>query len=115
MEPIGLTLDVKPFERTNMYTKCNEPATHRWRSASARRGARTTPTGYTFADPLFGSACLFPSCCNYGLVGASPETCSGSPATTSPTVPSVDDKITDASAQTGDARFQCWADLDTYC
>jgi len=28
-------------------------------------------------------------------------------------VPSVDDQITDANAQTGDARFQAWADLDT--
>jgi hypothetical protein len=29
-------------------------------------------------------------------------------------VPSVDDMITEANAQTGDARYQAWADLDTY-
>jgi hypothetical protein len=28
-------------------------------------------------------------------------------------VPSVDEQIADANAQTGDARFQAWADLDT--
>jgi hypothetical protein len=28
-------------------------------------------------------------------------------------VPSADDQIKEANAQTGDARFQAWADLDT--
>jgi hypothetical protein len=43
------------------------------RAAIARVFSKRLADGYTFADPLFGSAAIFPSCCNYGLVGASAD------------------------------------------
>jgi peptide/nickel transport system substrate-binding protein len=111
MEPLGLTFDVKSFERTTMYAKCNEPEAH-VAVCLAPGWGKDFPDGYTFADPLFGSAAIFPSCCNYQLVGASPELLSKAGYEITE-VPSVDDQITDANRQTGDARFQAWADLDT--
>jgi peptide/nickel transport system substrate-binding protein len=111
MEPLGLTFDVKSFERTTMYAKCNEPEAHVAACLGPGWG-KDFPDGYTFADPLFGSAGIFPSCCNYQLVGASPELLSKAGYEITE-VPSVDDQIAEANAQTGDARFQAWADLDT--
>jgi peptide/nickel transport system substrate-binding protein len=112
MEPLGLTFDVKSFERTTMYAKCNDPSAH-GAICLAPGWGKDFPDGYTFADPLFGSAAIFPSCCNYGMVGASPDFLreNGYEVTE---VPSVDDMITEANTQTGDARYQAWADLDTF-
>jgi peptide/nickel transport system substrate-binding protein len=111
MEPLGLTFDVKSFERTTMYNKCNEPEAHVAACFGPGWG-KDFPDGYTFADPLFGSAAIFPSCCNYGLVGASSELLSKAGYDVTE-VPSVDDQITAANKETGDARYQAWADLDT--
>jgi peptide/nickel transport system substrate-binding protein len=111
MEPLGLTFDVKSFERTTMYAKCNEPEAH-VAICLAPAWGKDFPDGYTFADPLFGSAAIFPSCCNYQLTGASPELLSKAGYDITD-VPSVDDQIKAANEQTGDARFQGWADLDT--
>jgi ABC-type transport system substrate-binding protein len=110
MEPLGLQFDVKSFERGTMYSKCNAPA-DQVAICLAPAWGKDFPDGYTFADPLFGSAAIFPSCCNYSLVGASPDllTENGYAITT---VDSADDAITTANQQTGDARFQAWADLD---
>ena len=111
MEPLGLTFDVKSFERTTMYAKCNEPEAH-VAICLAPAWGKDFPDGYTFADPLFGSAAIFPSCCNYELLGASADLLSKAGYTVTD-VPSVDDQIKTANQQTGDARFQGWADLDT--
>ena len=35
------------------------------------------PDAYTFGPPLFGSASLYPACCNYSLLGATDEQLSG--------------------------------------
>jgi ABC-type oligopeptide transport system substrate-binding subunit len=94
-----------------MYTKCNSPA-DQVPICLAPAWGKDFPDGYTFADPLFGSAAIFPSCCNYQLTGASPEFLqkNGYGVTD---VQGVDAEITTANQQTGDARFQAWADLDT--
>ena len=111
MEALGLQFDSKSFERTTMYAKCNDPSSL-VAICLAPAWGKDFPDGYTFADPLFGSAAIFPSCCNYGLVGASPDLLSEAGYEVTD-VPSADDQITEANAQTGDARFQAWADLDT--
>jgi peptide/nickel transport system substrate-binding protein len=111
MEPLGLTFDAKQFERTTMYAKCNEPEA-KIAICMGPAWGKDFPDGYTFADPLFGSNAIFPSCCNYQLLGASPDLLSKAGYDVTE-VPSADDQIKDANAQTGDARFQAWADLDT--
>ena len=94
-----------------MYAKCNEPEAH-VAICLAPGWGKDFPDGYTFADALFGSAAIFPSCCNYELLGASPELLSNAGYDITD-VPSVDDQIKTANQQTDDARFQAWADLDT--
>jgi ABC-type transport system substrate-binding protein len=72
---------------------------------------------YTFGPPLFGSASLYPACCNYSLLGASDSQLSdwGYPAGT--TVPNVDAKMAECSAipvASLDERATCWANFDKY-
>jgi peptide/nickel transport system substrate-binding protein len=110
MQPLGLSFDTKSFERTTMYAKCNDPSAKVAVCLGPAWG-KDFPDGYTFADPLFGSHAIYPSCCNYQLLGASPDLLKKYDYTIT-SVPSVDDQITQANTQTGDARFQGWADLD---
>ncbi len=110
LEPLGITLDVKSFERTTMYTKCNDPASH-VAFCLAPGWGKDYPDAFTFGPPLFGSESIYPSCCNYSLVGASAATLKKYNYTVT-SVPSVDDKLTECAADTGDTRVQCYADLD---
>ncbi len=112
MEPLGLNLDVKSFDRGTMYTKCNAPEDQVPICLGPAWG-KDFPDGVTFGLALFDSSSIFPSCCNYSLVGASSDLLAkdGYAVTT---VDSVDDQIKTANQQTGDARFQAWADLDTF-
>jgi peptide/nickel transport system substrate-binding protein len=112
LEPLGLTLNVTSFERTTMYAKCNDPSAHVAFCMGPAWG-KDFPDGVTFATPLFDSVSIYPSCCNYALVGASTDLLKKYKYATSPAIPSVDDQITAANATTGADRFQAWADLDT--
>jgi hypothetical protein len=75
------------------------------------------PDAYTFGPPLFGGSAfgaLYPGCCNYDALGATPSELKDWGYSVS-SVPSVDDKLSACSAlAVGDARTQCWADLDKY-
>ena len=112
LQPLGLTLDVKSFERTTMYNKCNDPSVH-MAICLAPGWLKDFSDAYTFMPPLFGSESLFPSCCNYSLVGASPEYLKKYDYTVTE-VPSVDDQLAECAPKTGDERVQCYADLDRY-
>jgi ABC-type transport system substrate-binding protein len=111
LEPLGITLDVKSFERDTMYTKCRDASVH-MAICLAPAWGKDFPDGTTFGTPLFGSASLFPACCNYALVGADSSYLQKYGYDTSIKVPSVDDQIAEADRKIGDARFQAWADLD---
>jgi peptide/nickel transport system substrate-binding protein len=111
LEPLGLELDMDQFERTTMYDKCLDPGAHVAFCAGPGWG-KDYPDATTFGEPLFGSAALFPSCCNYSLVGASPEFLEehGYEVTE---VPSVDEKIAECDAlDIGEERVTCFAELD---
>jgi peptide/nickel transport system substrate-binding protein len=111
LEPLGLTLDVKQLERGTMYTQCNDANSHHVICAGPGWG-KDYADGVTFGEPLFTSAGLWESCCNYSLVGASAEQLSGWKYDVTE-VPSVDDKEDECAAlEPGDERFQCWAELD---
>ena len=112
LEPLGITLDLNQFDRTTMYDNCNDAGQHvalcpsvGWFKDYA------DPT--TFGEPLFGSAGIWPSCCNYSLVGATEDVLRKYDYDTNIEVPSVDDKIIECDAlPVGDERFQCFAELD---
>ena len=112
MEPLGLTFDVKSFERTTMYSRVQRARGARvslFRYGLGQGLPRTGTRSPTRCSAPLGS----PSCCNYSLVGASPDLLSKAGYTVTD-VPSVDDQIKTANQQTGDARYQAWADLDTF-
>jgi peptide/nickel transport system substrate-binding protein len=111
LEPLGMTLDDKQLERGTMYNQCNDANSHHALCAGPGWG-KDYADGVTFGEPLFTSAGLWESCCNYSLLGASPEQLTewGYEVTE---VPSIDDKEDECAAlEPGDERFQCWAELD---
>jgi len=110
LEPIGISLDVKELERTVMYNKCND-LNEQVALCAGPGWFKDYADGYTFGNPLFTSDGLWESCCNYSGLGASADQLSewGYDATE---IPSVDDKAAECTAATGDARIQCWAELD---
>jgi hypothetical protein len=106
-------LDVKQFERTTMYAKCNDPGEH-VAFCLAPAWGKDYPDATTFAEPLFGSASLGPdACCNYSLVGAPPEFLQKYDYTVT-SVPSADAQIDECEPLVGDERLQCWAEFDQY-
>ncbi len=111
LEPIGLTLDDKQLEIGTMYNQCNDANSHHALCAGPGWG-KDYADGVTFAEPLFTSAGLWESCCNYSLLGATPEQLAGWGYDVTE-VPSIDDKEDECAAlEPGDERFQCWAELD---
>jgi peptide/nickel transport system substrate-binding protein len=110
LEAIGITLDVKPFERGTMYTKCSDPSTHTAICLAPAWG-KDYPDAYTFGVPLFDSSYLFPSYGNLSLLGADAAYLKKYDYTVT-SVPSADDKIAECKAAAGDARITCWAELD---
>ena len=112
-EQLGMTLDVKSFERTVMYDKCLDPAAHTALCLGPGWG-KDFPDATTFAEPLFGSASLGPdACCNYALVGASPEHLKKYDYEI-PEVPSADEQIKACDPLQGDERIQCYVELDQH-
>jgi peptide/nickel transport system substrate-binding protein len=113
LEPLGITLDIKSFERTTMYDKCNDIGAHTAFCMGPGWG-KDYPDGTTFGEPLFGSGSIGPdACCNYALVGASADALEENGYTTTE-VPTVDDMMAACDeTPAGDERVQCWADVDT--
>ncbi len=110
LEAIGITLDVKPFERGTMYAKCSDPSTHMGICLAPAWG-KDYPDAYTFGVPLFSSSYLFPSYGNLALLGADAAYLKKYDYAVS-SVPSADDKIAECKALLDDARTTCWAELD---
>jgi peptide/nickel transport system substrate-binding protein len=116
---IGMSFDIKAFETSTMYAKCNQ-LTARYPICLAAGWIQDYPDAYTFGPPLFGGpnapggGALYPSCCNYSNTGNTPQQLKkwGYSVTS---VPSVDDKLNACAAlAVGDQRTQCWVDLDKY-
>jgi peptide/nickel transport system substrate-binding protein len=113
LEPIGLTLDDKQLERGTMYNQCNDANSHVALCAGPGWG-KDYADGVTFGEPLFTSAGLWESCCNYSLLGASSDQLAewGYDVTEVPSVDDMEDEC--AALDPGDERFQCWAEFDQY-
>ena len=96
-----------------MFNQCNDPNSHHALCAGPGWG-KDYADGITFGEPLFASAGLWESCCNYSLVGASADQLKewGYGVTE---IPTVDEEVEVCSAmEPGDERFQCWAELDRH-
>jgi peptide/nickel transport system substrate-binding protein len=115
LKPLGMTLDVKAFERSTMYNKYFSPA----EQVPFGLGAgwfKDYADAYTFLYPLFyGPNILAAGNTNYSLVGATAEDLKKYGYTAKygiTSVPSLDDKADECFADTGDTRTQCFADYD---
>jgi peptide/nickel transport system substrate-binding protein len=108
---IGINLDIKQFERTTMYSKCNDPTAHVAFCPSVAWG-KDYADAFTFGPPLFSSDSIGPNaCCNYALVGMSSADLHKNGYKVS-SVPSVDSAMDKCAADTGTQRIQCWANVD---
>jgi peptide/nickel transport system substrate-binding protein len=115
LAPLGITLDVKAFERSTMYNKYFNPA----EQVPFGLGAgwfKDYADAYTFLYPLFyGPNILDAGNTNYALVGADPDQLKKYGYTQKygiTEVPSLDDLADECFADTGDSRTQCFADFD---
>ena len=113
LEGLGIDITPKLLDGPVIYSKCIS-SPDKFPLCVQVGWQQDYPDAYTFGPPLFGSASLYPVCCNYSLLGASDEQLSDW-GYSGITVPDVDDRMT-ACAVTpiGDERFQCWADFDKY-
>jgi peptide/nickel transport system substrate-binding protein len=112
LEKIGVKLDLKSLENSAAYNKIFDPTAH---------VALTMFSGWLmdYPDPYtfywftnYGGNILDEFNTNYSLIGATPEQLKKYGYDPSIQVPSLDDKINECIAATGDARVQCWADAD---
>jgi peptide/nickel transport system substrate-binding protein len=114
LEPLGITLEVKTFERTTMYSKCEDPNSH-WALCPSVSWGKDYPDGFTFGPPLFSRSAIGPeSCCNDPMVGATPDILRGRGYDPSIEVPSAEEQIDTCIPLSGDARLECWAQLDRH-
>jgi peptide/nickel transport system substrate-binding protein len=116
LEPLGITLNVKAFERSTMYNKYFNPAEH----VPFGGGAgwfKDYADAYSFVYPLFyGPNILDAGNTNYPMLGADPDQLEKYGYTQEfgiTEVPSVDDKAEECFALTeADQRTTCFAELD---
>jgi peptide/nickel transport system substrate-binding protein len=112
LEQIGISADINTFERSTFYDKCNDPGAGVPLCQSAG-WYKDYADPSTFGLPLFGSASIFPSCCNYSLVGADQDVLNEYNLDPATEIPNVDDQIAECDLlPQGDERFQCFAEVN---
>jgi peptide/nickel transport system substrate-binding protein len=110
---IGIDFKVSEGDRyTFMYEKCLDPGAHAAFCPSVG-WFKDYGDAFTFGPPILGSVGIGPEgCCNYSLVGASPQVLKehGYKVTE---VPSLDAQMAEcATLPLGDERTNCWAEWD---
>ena len=114
LEPLGITLDVKGFDRATMYARCEDPNT-KWQLCPSVSWGKDFPDGVTFGPPLFSRSAIGPeSCCNDTMIGITPEMLDERGYDPETPMPSAEEEIEACLPLTDQARLECWADLDRY-
>jgi peptide/nickel transport system substrate-binding protein len=113
-QAIGISLDLKQFQTTTMYTKC-EDATQHIPTCPSEGWYADFADPYAFVTGLFSSASLTPSCCNDSLMGATVEQLTkwGYTGVAGPTV-SADTQLNQCVSVQGDDRQTCYEGVDKY-
>jgi peptide/nickel transport system substrate-binding protein len=110
---IGIDFRVGEGDRyTFMYDKCLDPSAHAAFCPSVG-WFKDYGDAFTFGPPILGSVAIGPEgCCNYSLVGASPEQLADAGYKVTD-VPSLDQTFAEcATIPLGDDRNNCWAEAD---
>jgi ABC-type transport system substrate-binding protein len=111
LAPLGITLDIKQFQTTTMYTKC-EDAKSLHAACPSEGWYADFPDPYAFVTGLFSSAALTPSCCNDSNVGASAAQLQSWGYTDTTPTPGIDPLLTQCIPTLAQAREQCYANVD---
>jgi peptide/nickel transport system substrate-binding protein len=111
LTPLGITLNIKQFQTTTMYTKC-EDATQKVPVCPSEGWYADFADPFAFVTGLFSSGALTPSCCDDSVMAATAADLQkwGYPGTT-PT-PNIDDMLNKCIPDQGTARESCYADID---
>jgi hypothetical protein len=109
LEKLGITLDVRFLPEDEYFGRLNDPR-RRVAMGIVAGWAKDFPSADSHVTPLFSREGL-DGCCNYSLVGATPEELQewGYEVTS---VPSVEEKISECRPLLGDDGVRCWAELD---
>ena len=112
LEKIGLQLDLKSLENSAAYNRIFDPK-NQVAMVMFAGWLMDYPDPYTFYwFPNYGGNILSQYNTNYSMIGATPEQLEEHGYDPSIEVPSMDAKIEECIAATGDERFQCWAEAD---
>jgi peptide/nickel transport system substrate-binding protein len=114
VEPLGITLDLKPFQTTTMYTKCEDAKQHIAVCPSEGWYADFADP-YAFVTGLFSTTSLNPSCCNDSFMGATLEQLKswGYDQVTGP-IPGAEDQLNQCLPAQDAARQTCYEGVDKY-
>jgi len=108
---IGITFDIKQFQTTTMYTKC-EDATAHVPICPSEGWYADFPDPFAFVTGLFSSPSLTPSCCDDSVLGATTaQLQEWGYENTTPT-PNIDSQLEACVPTQGAQRLQCYEGID---
>jgi ABC-type transport system substrate-binding protein len=111
IEQIGISVNMKQFQTTTMYTKC-ETATERVPTCPSEGWYADFADPYAFVTGLFSSVSLTPSCCDDSLMGATTAQLKEWKYSNTTPTPSIDDQLNACVPMLGAQREQCYANID---
>jgi peptide/nickel transport system substrate-binding protein len=108
---IGITVNIKQFQTTTMYTKC-EDATAKVPTCPSEGWFSDFPDPFAFVTGLFSSASLTPSCCDDSIMGATSEQLATWGYTNTTPTPNIDSQLSTCIPLQGTERQQCYEGVD---
>ena len=113
IQPMGITVNIKQFQTTTMYTKC-EDATQHVPTCPSEGWYADFSDPYAFVTGLFSSASLTPSCCNdSNMAATAAQLAQWKYQSTTPT-PSADTQLNQCISTQGSQRDSCYEGVDKY-
>jgi peptide/nickel transport system substrate-binding protein len=109
LESLGIRLNVKVLKPEPYFHALQDP--RRQVALGINAGwLKDFPAAGSFVTPLFSRMGL-DTCCNYSLIGATPEELQGWGYEVT-SVPTVEEKVSECHPLIGDEQVRCWAELD---
>lgn len=110
LEPLGIRLDLRVEIGDEFFGQITDPRRH-VALVIGIGWSKAFPNAEDFVGPLFSRAALEEGCCNYSLVGATPQELRRWGYEVTP-VPNVEDKIAECHPLVGIESIRCYAELD---
>src|SRR5438128_5157871 len=113
VQEIGISLNLKQFQTTTMYTKC-EDATQHVPSCPSEGWYADFADPYAFVTGLFSTASLTPSCCDDSELGATSEQLRKWGYKNTTATANIDSQLEACIPTQGSQRLDCYANVDKY-